>query len=328
MTLLLFTGCAKKNISTEDMLIHILNTKDLSQEAQFALINKIATEKLKQKQYDSLILFLTEHVNEAPEDTFNAYWLLMTAFAYMENDAMPIATYYMERIIQNYDDLIVKGKSVHLLCLENLIKINDDSKAKVFYFNQLINKFSLSVNVTELYMKEALEYEKLGEWDLALKAFKAFLNREDATTIVIPGISNAYAHAKSLIDFSNSKKDWTFATLQGLESAIKNAIATQDWKSLDRYKSKVNFFAMSWAQDGTDESTQEGFSMRVFMRNKISFSATHDPSSTPNEVYLRSWGWSVYMPVWYLYFRKINFPPDPNIHGRWEWAGIYFGEKL
>ena len=25
---------------------------------------------------------------------------------------------------------------------------------------------------------------------------------------------------------------------------------------------------------------------------------------------------------------KVNFPADPEIHGRWEWAGIYFGEKL
>ncbi|MCI6442425.1 MAG: tetratricopeptide repeat protein, partial [Spirochaetia bacterium] len=46
------------------------------------------------------------------------------------------------------------------------------------------------------------------------------------------------------------------------------------------------------------------------------------------EAYLRTTGWSNYVNVWYLYFRKVNFPADPEIHGRWEWAGIYYGEKL
>ncbi len=69
--------------------------------------------------------------------------------------------------------------------------------------------------------------------------------------------------------------------------------------------------------------------MRSFMRgNRIRYSAELDPSSSPTEAYLRTTGWSNYVNVWYLYFRKVNFPADPEIHGRWEWAGIYFGEKL
>jgi len=24
----------------------------------------------------------------------------------------------------------------------------------------------------------------------------------------------------------------------------------------------------------------------------------------------------------------VNFPADPKVHGNWEWAGIYFGEKM
>jgi len=43
---------------------------------------------------------------------------------------------------------------------------------------------------------------------------------------------------------------------------------------------------------------------------------------------LRTWGWHQYLSTWYLYFRKIYFPADPEIHGRWEWAGIYYGEKF
>ena len=86
---------------------------------------------------------------------------------------------------------------------------------------------------------------------------------------------------------------------------------------------------MSWRQDETQKNSIANFKMRDFMLgNRIRYSQELDPSSTPNEAFLRTWGWSSYVNVWYLYFRKVNFPLDPNIHGQWEWAGIYYGEKL
>jgi hypothetical protein len=24
----------------------------------------------------------------------------------------------------------------------------------------------------------------------------------------------------------------------------------------------------------------------------------------------------------------VNYPPDPEINGRWEWAGIYLGDRF
>jgi len=86
---------------------------------------------------------------------------------------------------------------------------------------------------------------------------------------------------------------------------------------------------MSWKQDEIDPNAQEEFSMRNFMRgNAVKFSDSLDPDSTSTEAYLRTWGWNQYVSTWYLYFRKVNFPVDPDIHGNWEWAGIYVGEKL
>ena len=132
------------------------------------------------------------------------------------------------------------------------------------------------------------------------------------------------------LDFNDSPKDWTFESLEALEKAVKTAISNYNYRTLDRYKSKVNFFAMSWRQDEFDTNSQENFSMRKFMTgNRIRYNAELDEASNPNEAYLRTWGWNrAYVNVWYLYFRKVNFPVDPEIHGRWEWAGIYFGEML
>jgi len=48
--------------------------------------------------------------------------------------------------------------------------------------------------------------------------------------------------------------------------------------------------------------------------------------SNSDEVFLRTWGWPVVVPVWHLYFRRVHFPADPAVHGRWEWVGVYYGD--
>ncbi|MDD7015169.1 MAG: tetratricopeptide repeat protein [Treponema sp.] len=319
----------KEYIQTQKSLAEFLEKDDLSQEARFAVVNKIATNMLSVKDYNSLTLFLTEWVENHPQDPYNAYWLLMTAYAYLETDSKPVAEYYFERIINNYDDLMINENSIHFLCLQHLIQISTVPANRISYFTKLISKFPGQISLTESYYRLALEYEKEGEWTLALKTYNQFLEQDDAFSIQIAGIPNAYLNARQLIDFNNSPKDWTFESLDALVSAVKTAISNYNYRALDKYKSKVNFFAMSWRQDETDSNAQQSFSMHDYMNGqRIRYSPELDSSSTPNEAYLRTWGWSTYINVWYLYFRKVNFPADPDIHGRWEWAGIYYGEKL
>jgi hypothetical protein len=59
-------------------------------------------------------------------------------------------------------------------------------------------------------------------------------------------VPDAYEYAKKLVDYNTSSKDWTFETLDELVAAIRAAIANYDYRALDRYRAKVNFFAMSW----------------------------------------------------------------------------------
>ncbi len=319
----------KKYKNTQNQLVLLLDQNKTNEQTRYAIINRIANNMLSVKDYPSLIHFLTNWVEKNNNDTYNAYWLLMVAYAYLENKAEPIAEYYFERIINNYNDLMIQGKSIHFICLQHLIQISSSSTNRISYFNQLINRFPNDISTTELFYRLAVEYEKEGEWNQAINSYTQYLEQEDAPTLQIVGYPNAYISAKQLIDFSNSSKDWTFETLDALVAAVKQGISSYNYRALDRYKSKVNFFAMSWRQVETDVNAQESFSMRSFMRgNRIRYSAELDPSSSPTEAYLRTTGWSNYVNVWYLYFKKVNFPADPEIHGRWEWAGIYFGEKL
>lgn len=330
---LLLSGCSSKeelkNKETLSQLQTLLETPHLIDESRYAVINRIANIYYSGNNYDSLILFLTDWVEVHPADKYNAYWLFLVASCYLKNNAEPIAEYYYERILNNYPDLMVNGQSLHFSCLQHLIQISKSTQNRISYFNRLINSFPQNVSITEMYVRLAREYESAGEWEQALKSYSLFLEQPDSSAIQIAGIPDAYTKARQMVNFSKSPKDWTFESLDALEQAVKKAISRYDWRSLDRYRTKVNFFAMSWKSSESDTNALENFSMHNFMvGNRIRYNDKLDDTSTPTEAYLKTWGWSVYINVWYLYFRKVNFPADPEIHGRWEWAGIYFGEKM
>ncbi|MGI5172401.1 tetratricopeptide repeat protein [Treponema sp. OMZ 840] len=319
----------KEFYRNQNELFGLLEKTETATERRFSIINQIASNYRREKKDNELILFLTDYVKKYPDDKYNAYWLLLTAYIYQEKGAEPIAEMYFERIIKNYGDLSIQGKSIHILCLQNLVQISTSPENRIDYFNQLITHFPDEINKTELYVRLALEYEKMGEWNQALQSYSLFLAQEDASKIQIPTIPDAYSRARRLVDFNNSPKDWTFESLAALETAVKDAISAQRFTTLDKYRSKVNFFAMSWKQDAGDPNSQVTFSMRDFgYASRIRYNVRLDAASNPNEAYLRTWGWRSYIKVWYLYFRKVNFPLNPEIHGRWEWAGIYYGEKL
>ena len=338
LTALLFTTACSTSLNkpsssnedeTQEQLQRILDTNDLNEKQRYSIISQMANNYLIDKDYQGLILFLTDWVENNPTDMYNSYWLLMTAYAYLSTGAEPVAEYYFDRILQQCQDLLVKGKSVHFLCLQNLIQISKTPSHRIKYFNDLINRFPDNIKKTEQNKRLAMEYENDSQWDLALKTYSLFLEQPDAITIQIQGEPDAYKNARHLVDFNNSSKDWTFESLSALENAVRTAIWNYDWRRLDSYKAKVNFFFMSWKQDELDANAQVDFSMRDYMRgNRIKVAPELDEASNQNEAYLRTWGWSNYVSVWYLYFRKVDVPLDPEIHGNWEWAGIYLGNKL
>jgi len=323
----LLAGLGERDAEQRELL-RLLDRGKGDVESRFVLMNRIAGNLLAARRPSSVVVFLTSAVEENPEDPYNAYWLLMVAHAYLAESAPRMAEYYFERILTKYPDLEIKGESIHKACLENLIKITESPEQQVTYYSALITRFAGEIDLGRSYFMLARSYERLGEWELAIQTYVQFLGygRYD---IQIPGVPDAYEYAKKLVDYNTSSKDWTFETLDELVAAIRAAIANYDYRALDRYRAKVNFFAMSWKQEASDNNAEADFQMGDFMGgNRIRCNETLDASSNPHEAYLRTTGWNQYVSTWYLYFRKVNFPADPEIHGRWEWAGIYYGEKL
>jgi tetratricopeptide (TPR) repeat protein len=307
-------------------LFTLLAAEDNSAENTFAVVREIANSFAKEKEYSRLIHFLAGRTVLFPEDPYNSYYLLMIAYAYQQQDASPVAARYFDLIVKNYPDLTVNGESIHLACLNQLIELTELPEQKVWYYQELISRFSDRIDLGVAWFMLAQTYERIGEWNTALQAYTRYL---PFAGTVIPGFPDADNYARQQVDFHNSRKDWTFESLPALLAAVQAALDTGNSRQLGRYQAKVNFFAQSWGQAETDSFSIADFSLSDFMRgNRIRYAEKFDASSNPIEAFLRTWGWSQYVSTWYLYFRKIYFPSDPEIHGRWEWAGIYYGEKF
>ncbi|MCL2066263.1 MAG: tetratricopeptide repeat protein [Treponema sp.] len=307
-------------------LFNLLKTEKDSAQNEFAVVREIAASYARLRDYGRLIHFLNERIINDSADIYNGYYLLMIAYAYMQLDSNPIAARYFDLIVKNYPDLMVNDESIHLVCLKQLIGFNGSPEQQIWYYQELINKFPDKIDLGPAYFMLGQACEQIGDWNGAIQAYTQYL---PYTGTIIPGFPNADQYAKQQVDFSKSPKDWTFESLGALLRAMENSMDTGNFRQLARCQAKVNFFARSWEQGETDDFGMADFNLGDFMRgNRIRYATSLDASSNATEAYLRTWGWSQYISTWYLYFRKIYFPSDPEIHGRWEWAGIYYGEKF
>ena len=318
-------GSRENQEALRDMFLLLENEYPGSEE-QFTVIREIINHYVRQREFPRLINFLTNRVNSNSRDPYNTYYLYIIATTYIQQEAHAVAAMYFNLIIKNYPDLTVSGESIHLASLNQLLSIIDNPEKRIWYYEELISRFSDQIDLGAAYFLLAQAYEQSGEWASAIRAYTQFLPNMNTN---VPGFPNADIYARQMVDFHNSPKDWTFTTLNALVESIQDALDAGSYAQLERARAKVNFFARSWGQDASDESGIAGFHLLDFMRSsRISYATELDAGSNANEAYLRTWGWSQYLSTLYLYFRKINFPADPEIHGRWEWAGVYYGEKF
>jgi len=307
-------------------LFALLNNAGNDAENTFALVREIANNYAKNKEYSRLIHFLSDRTIAFLNDPYNSYYLFMIAYAYMQQDSLPVAARYFDLIVKNYTDLTINGESIHLACLNQLIELSDNQEQRVWYYQELISRFSPNIDLGIAWFMLGQTYEHIGDWNSAIQAYSQYLHYAGS---IIPGFPNAYDYARQQVDFNNSHKDWTYESLPALLAAVQDALDDDNVYKLRRIQAKVNFFTHSWGQIETDDPRVEDFNLADFMRgNRIRYADRLDASSNSTEAFLKTWGWSQYVSTWYLYFRKIYFPSDPEIHGRWEWAGVYYGEKF
>ncbi len=273
-------------------------------------------------------LFLSDYVHSHPDDPYNAFYLFTMAGNSMDKDALPFALHYFRRIINNCSDVNFRGESVHYLSLRALIRYSTYPEEKIACFRDIITRFPDKAEPGEIYFYMGNTYGELGDWDQAIQSYKKFLSYPEAS---IPGNSSAHEYAGNMVAYYNTDITWADESLDELvkkvSQAIKSGKYSKNARQLKKYMSEVNFFMSSW-EDETGEVTPAAENIGSFLNSYVWVSSTLDKVSNSREAYLRTSGWEHRINTWYLYFRKIDFPADPEIHGSWEWAGIYLGDRL
>lgn len=260
------------------------------------------------------------------DDPYDAWYLYTAASAYEHQGAQSIAAFYYRRILQTCPDLIMAGQSIHFFCLARLAALTESPNIRIECYRQMIDRFPDRTDMGPVLFLLGREYEKTGAWAEAVPVYRQFLRYLGTT---VPGHPEAFQYARRIVELSAGSRDWTSPDLDTLVTAIRAALASGSSARLRTLSTRVGFFAVSWSQgDDAEGNTKVSFDLAEFMRGgRIEAAPALDPRSGEREAYLRTKGWSGTMPVWYFFFRRLDFPADPETHGNWEWAGIYFGEK-
>lgn len=333
----LLTGCSQPesyfSVGSDDerqeisLLQQMLREEPEESPRHSVLVQQIARKLLAAGSPEKMRVFVTEHVQSHLDDPVNGYYLYLVAMSYTEEEEIPVRRMYLRRVLRNYPDVTVAGDSTHLLALQELAQIVDDPEERVGYYEELLTRFSDRLDPGELYYRLAKSLEEAGEWYAAYDAYRRFLEYPDTE---IPGLPHVRRDVQQKLAFYDADKSWTMNEIDDLVGEIKRALWLQNTNLLLRYKAETGFFTMSWEQEETDFNSQiRSFNIGAFLRrSRVRFAEDLHISSNAQEAYLRTWGWSHRIPVWYLYFRKVDYPADPEVHGDWEWGGIYFGESL
>ena len=291
-------------------------------------MNRLSGFLVDEAGHEVLIAYLTSFVEKHPDDPYGALYLYIVGQSYVEQGAPVLARYYFDRVVRSYADVVIRGASLRQASLRQLVRLAADPEQRVLYYRKLIEEYGTPSDLGLLYYRLAETYEELGEWTAAYDAYRKFLTHPGAE---VPGRPNAYRETGNRVAFYDSRKNWTVPTLEELTRIITAALASRDARTLTRYQAGVNFFTRSWEQDFDDPNATPIWNLGELLRQSRQLSMDREAAldSDGDEAYLWTWGWGgLRIRTWYFYFRRVNYPPDPLIHGSWEWAGIFLGERL
>ena len=317
---------AQNSPDSSDQLVELLERSIEDPDAQVVIVEQLIQDLRKQGRHERIKPILTSLVVRNPNNPYNAYYLTLIAEHLRRNNRIESAKIYYYRAAYRYPDVTVLGSSVHHRALQALVQHTSNPADNLQHYQAIQSRFAGKIDPGVHHYNMARAFEQVGKYDEAFEEYRRFISYPDTR---IPGRPSAHNDVLQLLAFKESRRNWTWENLDDLVREIQTAIATRNMHRLVRNRAQANFFAMSWKQDAADQNAGVQFDLGPFLlRNRIRYASELEPQSNAREAYLWTSGWEARIPTWYLYFRKIDYPADPNIHNNWEWAGIYFGELL
>jgi tetratricopeptide (TPR) repeat protein len=318
--------------------LHSVVNTETDPAARVIAVERLTAYLMQNGGPNTVVAYLTTYVEEHPDDPYGGYLLYLAAQTYLDLDAAPLALYYLERVASAYGEIVVQGRSIRQATLEQLARLSPSAERRVDYCRALINEYLDTENPGLLYYRLGNNLEELGEWEAAYDAYREFIRYPDT---VVPGQPTAHRTTEQRIAFYDSSHDWTVPTLEELEQRITWALVNKDAQVLLRYQAPFYtelrgnvpykyFFTRSWEQDFDDPNVSQSWNIGELLRLSRRITVVGlEVDADGDEAYLETFGWGgLRIRDWSLYFRRVYLPSDPEIHGSWEWAGIYLGRRL
>lgn len=339
--IIILFSCSQKALSTKEFIIGTkqqqekltylfsLLEKEDNFDNSFVINSEIANILEQQTEKNIITTYLLRYIEAFPSDPYNAWYTYKIAENYKHQKINEFAEKYYLITINNFNDLIYNNQSIHLATINNLIEINTVPEFQIELYKRLEKEFPESMNSGKNLYNFAKTYETTGEFKKAMEVYQRLIALNDTN---IPGDKTNFDYIKEMLNYQYvANKAWLEKDLDTLVANIKYAIRTQNANSLRRQTSKLDFFVTSWTAEQRSVNREFISEFDRFIRGiwkgPVKYASTLDSSSNNTEAYLKTENWSYRIVTWYLYFRKIDFPADQEIHDKWEWIGIYLGEK-
>jgi len=67
--------------------------------------------------------------------------------------------------------------------------------------------------------------------------------------------------------------------------------------------------------------------INYLLTSNVAIDSQLDVAANGREATLRTTGWNFRPSTWYLYFRQVDFPANPDINMQWEWQEYTSGKN-
>lgn len=302
-------------------------------EADFIRIQQIFDYLKSQADYENILHFLRSSRVRQNSYHFRSFIDYLLAFSYHEYGQKEIAVFLLQKLLNEGIDLIYRGNSLQPKILEYLSQQTSDPFDRLRYLKQLLAYQTNEQTNILLSYQLGKTYEEIGFWDQSIDTYRYTLSLPSTSEVLSPEI---YSRIKSLVAYRNRTNNFISRDLNMLIQLVKKALSDGDLVQLSKLQSGSDFIIQYWAQKQNYHPPPE---QETFLRGLIQFSRNYNGEMTVkweeglnemsnlSEVFVKTTNWYAEWITVYFYFRKIFYPPNPAIHGLWEWSGVYLGGR-
>jgi len=275
-----------------------------------------------------LIQFFGESIVGEENIFYKSYLSFVISEYYWQKGSKEAALYYMLCVDRDAYSIQYDFKPIGYYIAKRVISCNTPYEIKEKMYDVLLTEYKDIIDVPYVLLELSDLYKENFDMNKAVIVMKKIISiytsdsYEGESSINISKINNE-------INFYYSKKDWIYQDLGVLIDNIKDAIMKKDKKLLYKYVSKSSFQVRVFQK--LHQQSWSFYDIKIHKRwnNRIVFADQLEEFSSTTEAYLRSKNWNFpLLRTWYFYFKKVDYPYETDIHGGWEWAGIYFGNPF